>query len=332
MAFSLLSILNMSKDGLIDTTKSAYAITKTVLFIMIPVVIIMRILGELGMVELLSSVLEPIMGLLYLPGEAALIWAVAMTSNLYAGLVVFASLGSEFTVLQATIMASLMLGVHNIFVEMAFVAKTGCRFFLFTALRIIMTLIATFIMANIMMAMNVGGEKTSIHFIPTVPLEQSWGEWLINTTKQILAVPLIAFVMVAFLNILKGLGLTKLISRLLSPALKPIGIQSENSGQLTLVGVLLGLAFGGALIVEEAKKGHIKDRDVAMIMLSLCNVHAAIEDNGLMAIIGAWVFGYVVLRTLICYALLCLMGRIFYALSDDVFYRYVFVKPKHSMV
>lgn len=332
MTFSLKSMQHRFIAGFVETVTSAYKITKTVLFITIPMVIIMRILEQYGMIEVLATALEPIMKVLYLPGEAALIWAVSMTSNLYAGLVVFVSLSHEFTVLQATIMASLMLGAHSIFVEMIFVAKTGCRFFLFTTLRIVMTLISTFIMANIMMAMGVGTEPTTIHFIPTAPLEQSWGEWTINTAKQMLAIPIIAFWMVGLLNILKALRVTTLICRILSPVLRPIGIQSQNSSELTLVGVLLGLAFGGALIVEEAKKGHIPDRDIAMIMLSLCNVHAAVEDNALMTLIGAWVFGFVVLRTLICYAMLFVMGRVFYALSDKNFYRFIFVRQKQSMM
>lgn len=318
--------------GILKTLKSAIAITKTVMVITIPVVILVRFLELHGMIDMLAGVLEPIMGIVYLPGESALIWAVTMVSSLYAGLVVFVTLGQDFTVLQSTVMVSLMLGAHGILVEMVFVAKTGCRFVLFTALRLGMTVLSVYIMANIMMAFSIGTEQTTIHFIPTMPINLSWADWAVVTAQQLAIVPIIAFVMVGFLNILRAIGIADRLSALLAPLLTPIGIRGADSGQITMVGTLLGLTLGGALVVEETKQGTIPDRDIAMIMLFLCNMHAMLEDNALMTLMGAWVMGFVVLRAFICYGLLVIMGWVFYALSDRVFYKYVFRQPPQIAV
>ena len=303
-------------------------ISYTFLTITIPVVIAIRILGIFGFIDIISDGVEPIMKFLQLPGEAALIWAISIVASLYGGLATFAILGTEFTVLETTVLACLMLGTHSIFVEMLFVAKTGCRLIPFTILRIGMTVFSAFAVGKIMTYMGVGSDTTVISFIPTTPLEQSWSEWAYNTTLQMAIIPVIAFLMIAVIDILHYLKITDIIVKGLSFLLSPLRIKSGDACQLTLVGVLLGLAFGGALLVEEAKKGKIPNRDIAIVMMLLCNVHAAIEDNILLALLGTWLWGAIVMRVLVCYAMVAIFGWVVTKMSDNIFYKYLFKRPK----
>ena len=311
-----------------NTIVKSLRISYTFLIITIPVVIAIRILGVFGFIEVISNGVEPIMKFLNLPGEAALIWAISIVAGMYSGLATFAILGTEFTVLETTVLACLILGTHTIFVEMLFVAKTGCRLIPFTILRIGMTVLSAFAVGKFMVYMGVGDDTTVISFIPTTSIDQSWSEWAYNTTLQMAAIPIVAFLMITVIDILQYLKITDIIIKGLSFLLSPLRIKSGDACQLTLVGVLLGLAFGGALLVEEAKKGKIPNRDIAIVMLLLCNVHAAIEDNILLALLGSWLWGTIVVRVLVCYAMIALFGFIVTTMGDNVFYKYLFRRPK----
>ena len=315
-------------NGIRGTIMKSIRVSYTCIVISLPVLIIIRILSEFGFIEFMTMAVEPVMGLLHMPGEAAIIWAIAMTANLYAALIAFVALGGDFTVLETTLLTCLMLGTHSIFIEMIFVAKTGCRLIFYTVMRIAMSIASAYIIGVIMAYFDLGGETTTVLFVPTTSLEVSLAQWAHDTAMQIAIIPVIAFTVIAIIDILQYLKMTDIISKGLAFLLSPLKIQNKDACQLTLVGILLGLAFGGALLVEEAKKGHIPNRDISIVMMLLCNVHAAIEDNILLALLGGWVFGFIILRSLICYAMVAIFGLIITTMRDEIFYKYIFVRPK----
>ena len=314
-------------DGIRNTIMKSIRVSYTCIVITVPVVIIIRILGEFGFVDLLSRAIEPIMGLLHIPGEAALIWAVAVTAGLYAALIAFVFLGIDFTVLETTVITCLLLGTHNIFVEMVFVAKTGCRLMLFTLARLVITIFSAYVVGEIMAYFNVGSEITTVLFIPTTSLDVSLSQWAFDTSMQLLAIPVIALVMIAMIDILHYLKLADKIATGLAFLLSPLNIKNKDACQLTLVGILLGLTFGGALFVEEAKRGNIPKRDISIVMMLLCNVHGAIEDNILFALLGGWLWGFVVIRTIVCYLVVAVFGAVITTMRDEIFYKYIFSRP-----
>ena len=71
--------------------------------IIIPISIITRFLQQWGVVDQLGVLLAPVMELVGLPGPIGLVWATTLVTNLYGGMVVFASIAPalELTVAQA---------------------------------------------------------------------------------------------------------------------------------------------------------------------------------------------------------------------------------------
>ena len=315
-------------DGIRDTIMKTTRVSYTCIVITVPVVVIIRILASFGLIELMADAIEPIMGALHLPGEAAFIWAVGMAANLYAALVAFVALGGNFTVLETTVLTCLLLGAHSIFVEMVFVFKTGCRLIPFTLMRLVMAVFTAYMVGQIMAYFDMGAELTTVLFVPTTSLDVSWSQWAIETSLQIAIIPVIAFIVIGIIDLLQYFKLTDSISKGLAFLLSPLKIKSKDACQLTLVGILLGLAFGGALLVEEAKKGKIPNRDIAIVMMFLCGAHAAIEDNILLALLGGWVLGFVLVRVLICYAIMMIFGLMVTTMRDKIFYKYLFYGPK----
>ena len=75
-----------------ETLKEAGSTTLILFKILIPISIIIKILAELGAIEIIGEALTPAMGVIGLPGEFGLVWATAMLTNIYGGLVVIFSL------------------------------------------------------------------------------------------------------------------------------------------------------------------------------------------------------------------------------------------------
>jgi hypothetical protein len=64
--------------------------TSLILFrIIIPISIATRFLQQWGVVDQFGMLLGPVMELVGLPGQMGLVWATAMVTNIYAGMVVF---------------------------------------------------------------------------------------------------------------------------------------------------------------------------------------------------------------------------------------------------
>ena len=88
--------------------------------IVVPISIATRLLDQLGLIHYLGDALAPVMGLLGLPGSMGLVWGTGMVTNLYGGMVVFASLapGAGLSAAQVTVLATVMLVAHSLPVEL----------------------------------------------------------------------------------------------------------------------------------------------------------------------------------------------------------------------
>ena len=61
----------------------------TLLKVMVPALLIVKALEMLGMTELLSQWLSPLMSPLGLPEPLSVVWAATLLTNIYTGLVIF---------------------------------------------------------------------------------------------------------------------------------------------------------------------------------------------------------------------------------------------------
>ena len=63
--------------------------------IIIPVVIVVKILSELDVVRYIAAALKPAMGLVGLPGDMGIVWATAILTTLYGGIIAFVTLAPQ---------------------------------------------------------------------------------------------------------------------------------------------------------------------------------------------------------------------------------------------
>lgn len=58
--------------------------------IMIPMIILVKILKEMGAIDILGQWLAPVMGIVGLPGSMGLVWAATMVAGFFPGMIIFA--------------------------------------------------------------------------------------------------------------------------------------------------------------------------------------------------------------------------------------------------
>ena len=100
---------------------------------------------------------------------------------------------------------------------------------------------------------------------------------------------MVFFVVAALLllmRILKKTGILDWFSEALKPVLGILGINKEVI-PMTVIGMSLGILYGGALIIKETEEKEIPKMDVfyALVLMGLC--HSLIEDSLLMISMGA---------------------------------------------
>lgn len=278
--------------------------------IIIPVVIIVKILDELGLIAAFSTLFEPLMSIIGLPGELGLVWATAIVTSIYGGIAVFASLAPELhlTSAQITILCSAILYAHSFPVELTVSKKAGAGVLPIAAARFFSALIYGALFYHICLW---GGWLQDVPRLvfSAPPPEAGLDIWCYDQVKNITFMLVIICGIVLVMKLLRAVGFLLFLEKALSPILPHFGM-SGKSAPLTVVGMLMGIGYGGALIIREATTGKLDKQEIfnAMLLLGLC--HSLFEDTLLMAAIGGKFTG--ILWARMAFSLLLLYLWVYY--------------------
>ncbi|MGO2513471.1 hypothetical protein [Marinomonas polaris] len=266
--------------------KEILNVTWTLYKIMIPMIIIIKVVEEFGGIELLSQWLSPVMSMVGLPSEMGLVWATTLVTNMYAGLVIFMSIDADLTVAQVSILGTLMLLAHSLPVEVAVAKKAGVGIVATLVIRLGGGLLMGWILHQIYQGGDLLNTSAEVVWRHAPVSDPSYVAWAIDQLKSLAMIFVVIAALMTFLRLLKLLGIEKLMGILLRPVLSVLGISREATN-LTIVGITLGVSFGGGLLINEAKRGHISPRDIFVAMMLLNLLHSLIEDTLLILLIGA---------------------------------------------
>ena len=305
-----------------DTLKETIFTTFELLKIMIPISIIVKILGELGIIEIAGDFLAPIMRVVGLPGDFGLVWATAMITNIYGGLVVFFSLSvkNSLTVAQVTVLGTMILVAHTLLIESRITQKAGVRLWFMLSLRVLGAFILGWILNIIFTSFNLYQNESMLLWKPTYE-NSSIFYWVIGECKNYFMIFIIILSLLFLMKILKKSGIINRLNNFLEPMLKSLGM-SKDAAPITIIGMTLGLAYGGGLIIKEVKSGYLSKKD-AFLSLSLMGLsHSLIEDTLLMLAIGASLVGILFARLLFTIAVMVVLIKFITHLSKRRFERY----------
>ena len=304
--------------------RKAISTTWTLLRIMIPISIIVKLLQILGFIEIVGMVLSPGMNLVGLPGETGLVWATAMITNIYGGLLVFITLASEqvFSVAEVTILGTMILLAHSLPVEASIARKAGVKIWFTLILRIGCAFLLGFILYKIFSEFGLFREEAFIAW-QLESSDASLISWMIGQLKNYMLIFVIIFSMLLFMKILENLGIIKKINQFLEPGLRVLGM-SKDAAPITIIGTTLGISYGGGLIIQEARSGKLSEKDAFLSVSLMGLTHSLIEDTILMMTLGASLLGILLGRVVFTIIAMIILVRLISMLSDRIFLGYFY--------
>ncbi|HOF74531.1 MAG TPA: hypothetical protein PK750_10970 [Syntrophales bacterium] len=255
--------------------------------IILPISFLTAVLAWTGWLANLDFLLAPLMGFMGLPSMAALPILIGGLTGIYGGIAAMAVL--PFTMAEMTLLANFLLICHNLIQEGVVQAKSGLNPVKATLFRISAAVTTVWVMT---------------FFIPTDPFSSAQAgavaasaqtfdamacEWAVSMLNLCVKVFFIIMAILTLLEIAKSMGWVMPVVRALSPALKLLGL-SEKVGILWMTAVVFGLAYGGAVIVEEARQGHISKEELEELQLSIGINHSMVEDPILFMAFGIGAF------------------------------------------
>ncbi|SKA84182.1 hypothetical protein SAMN02745704_01734 [Paucidesulfovibrio gracilis DSM 16080] len=289
--------------SIVEVFKQGTSASLTLFKVMIPIVFAVRLLQEFDLIRLLADPLGPVMRLVGLPPEMGLVWATALLNNIYSGMIVFLSLveNAPITEAQATVLGVMVLIAHGLPVELSIARKSGPRLFFQGLSRVGGALLLGWLLSQIYTNFDLLQGPANVLLQPeagTGPVP--WGPWILDQAVNLISIYGIILALVGIMRILEAVGVINLANRLLRPLLRIIGIGPKASA-ITVVGLTLGLSYGGGLIIHGARSGEIDRRDVfySLTLMGVC--HSLVEDTFLLVMLGGHLSGL-------------LWGRLFYSL------------------
>ena len=300
--------MNELKSLFLKTLRVYWALVK----IMVPALILVKILDSLGGTYYLSLVLSPLMELVGLPAEMSIVWAAAMLVNIYTAMAVFFSitLAEPLSVAQITVLATMILLAHGLPVESAISKAAGLGWMYTLGLRIGGALLLGFILNVIFSSFDLLSEQSQVLWQPK-PQDDSLMSWLLLQGQTLILALVIIAGLIFLMRLLEYLGIERVLHWLLTPFLKLLGIGKE-AANITIVGMILGLSFGGGLLIEQAKSGKVSKRNIFLSMSLLCLCHSIIEDTLLLLLLGADLWGVLWARLLFSFVFVAVLSRLYF--------------------
>ncbi|MGX9416212.1 hypothetical protein ACWU4D_02560 [Vibrio sp. WJH972] len=260
--------------------------TVSLFAIMIPMIVLIKIADDLGGVTLLSSLLEPIMASLGLPSSMALVWATTMLTNIYAGIVVFIDSGATLSVAQVTVLSSLLLICHSLPLEGIISKKAGVPMWVSIILRVAGGFVFAWLQNMYYRYSGTGEQAAKILWQSEPRVYESYLDWGIGQLINLGSIFVVICVLITGLRILKLLGVEYAMALLMAPLLKLLRV-SKEAANLAVIGITLGLSYGGGLIINQSKNGNLTARDAMITVMLLNLLHSIIEDTALVLLLGA---------------------------------------------
>ncbi|KYG33766.1 hypothetical protein AZF04_16140 [Alkalihalobacillus trypoxylicola] len=285
--------IGVLKRGLLVGLETTWTLGK----IIFPITILVTILGYTPILGYIATLLSPLLGVIGLPGEAAIPLVMGNLLNLFAG--IGAILTLDLTVKEVFILATMLSFSHNLLIESAVAKKVGIKISVVLAVRIGLAIFSAF-MINLLWQ---GGEQQAQYgFFPSPEAEVvpvGWGGIIWSGVESALMgiaqLALIVIPLMIVIQIMKERQWLKVLSKWMSPFTKLIGIQANTSTTLAS-GLVIGLAYGAGVMIQAVKEDGVKKKDLYLVFIFLVACHAVVEDTVVFIPLGIPVWPLLLIR------------------------------------
>ena len=286
----------------------------------------------------ISKALHPLFAWIGLPGEASLAYVSGYFVNVYSAIAVAVTL--DLGPRAMTIMGVLVLCSHNMFVETGIQHRTGTPWWVMVIVRTLSGLLLAWCLHQVLPPESVGhgmeqisASAATVNVVETAPAtpatavaSAAFGTEFLDWLKSALGLALKMIALIFGLNFLQRVlaefGVTQWLSRAFRPLMTLFGLPDRCSF-LWIVANTLGLAYGGAVMLEEVERGGLSRHDINLLNLHIGVSHSNLEDLLLFSSIGAvgwilllarWLMSIILVWS---YSFLCFIRNKYLSLQVD---------------
>jgi hypothetical protein len=198
----------------------------------------------------------------------------------------------------------MILICHALPMECTVNHKTGSNFLRMGLIRIFMAFVAAMClnmllpdMATPYLYMGAAADSSLMEVLQT---------WALSQLKVAVLVFLIIYVLMVIQSLIQLYSLLDPLSRFLAPLMRFFGLP-RKAAYMWLVGNVLGLSYGSAVMLDLEERGQITREDANAVNYHLIMNHSMLEDTIVMAVTGISVFW--ILATRILFALIVVWTR-----------------------
>lgn len=279
--------------ALLSGCKAAGRTIWFLLRIIVPVTLAVALLDWLGALAWFSRFLSPVMGLVGLSGEAALVFISSVFLNIYSAIAVASSMALDLR--SATILAIMCLTAHNLIVETAVMKKTGSSGAKMAALRVVCAFAAAFAF-NLLL-------PSSLSSIPFASASSSGRpdflgmllSWALSTGKLGLKIVVIVLSVMVVQRLLEEFKAMDFLSKLFAPLMRLFGLPREASFLWIVINVV-GYAYGAGIVEGQIAEGKMKKQEADLFNHHAGLCHSLLEDTILFLAVGIPLFWITVPR------------------------------------
>lgn len=286
------------KKGLMAGFKTAWTLSKVIF----PITLIVTILQYTPVLPWVIDLIEPVMGILGLRGEAAIPLVLGNGLNLYAGIAGILSL--DLTVKEVFTLAVMLSFSHNLFIETGVALRVGVKLWIVLVVRLGLAFMSAL---AIRFLWNGGGETAKYGLMPDMGAPPNgWGEiFLLGLEKAsfgILQLALIVIPLMIIVQYLRDYNYMQKMSNAFAPFTKVIGVQ-PNASMTLVAGLVVGLAYGAGLMIQAVEEDGVSRKDATLSFIFLIACHAVVEDTLIFVPLGIPIWPLLVIRLITAFIL-----------------------------
>ena len=271
--------------------------------IMLPISLAVRLLQYYGVIAWCAQWLDPVFQYLGLPGASAIAFLTGASVTTYACLAVMLSM--TLTLRQATIIAIMVLICHALPLECTVVKRVGSKPFKMGLIRILGAFAAAFYLNMVLPEMNEPFGHVMAADVE-VGLTEVMREWLASSVRLSLMIMGIIYSLMVIQRVLDDLGIMYKLVKPIEPLMTFFGLP-RNAAYLWLVGNVLGISYGSAVMISLEESGQISKEEANEVNYHLIMNHSMLEDTMVFATAG--ISAVWILTTRILFAFLLVWGR-----------------------
>jgi len=248
------------------------------------------------------------MRLINLPGEAALPIISGVLIGPYTTIAIVTVI--PFSLEQITLIAIFTMIAHSLIIEGIIQHKSGINAAKITLIRLASAILAVFIVSQFF------GDTTRSIIVPAyltvaAPFIEVLKVWGVDTIGLLIKILIIIMAVMIALECLKSLGWMEYLLNFPQPVMKILGL-SHRTALLWVTAVVFGLMYGGAVIIEEAKKGVLTKEELERLHISIGTNHSMVEEPALWLALGLNGFWLWVPRLITAVAAVQIYGAVRY--------------------